>query len=82
MRWKDRISRFWIFRQGDNCALRRRRRLPEDKIQFALQHALQLGGSQEGGWVYTKHDSGVPNGNSGLGQFAGLLVFSGAFFAL
>jgi len=26
---------------------------------------LQLGGSQDGGWVYTEYDPGVQNGNSG-----------------
>jgi len=51
---------FGFFRQGDNCALRGRRRLPEDKMQLA--------GSKDGGWVYTEHDTGVQNGNSRFGR--------------
>jgi hypothetical protein len=37
---------FGFFRQGNNYALRGRRRLPEEE--------MQLGGSKEGGWVYTQ----------------------------
>jgi hypothetical protein len=39
---------FGFFRQGDYRTLRERKRLPEEKMQLA--------GSKEGGWVYTKHD--------------------------
>jgi hypothetical protein len=49
---------FEFFRQGDNCALRGRRWLPKEK--------LQLGGSKEGGWMYTNWQPGVQNGNPGL----------------
>ena len=44
-----------FFRQGDNCALRGRRRLPEEMMQLAMQ----LTGSKEGGWVYTGQDPGI-----------------------
>jgi hypothetical protein len=43
---KTRFPDFGFFWQGNNYALRGRRRLPEGK--------MQLGGSKEGGWVYTQ----------------------------
>jgi hypothetical protein len=49
---------FGFFRQGNNYALRGRRRLPEEKMQLA--------GSKDGGLAYTKWDLEVQNGNSGL----------------
>jgi hypothetical protein len=46
---------FW---QGDNRALLGRRRLAEQKMQLA--------GFTDGGWVYTRQQPAVQNGNSGL----------------
>jgi hypothetical protein len=43
--------------QGDNPALRWRRRLPAGKMQLA--------GPKDGGLVYTEWDLEVQNGNSG-----------------
>ena len=43
--------------QGESGAWRSRRRLPEGKMQLA--------GSEDGGWPYTKQERGVQNGNSG-----------------
>jgi hypothetical protein len=42
---------FGFFRQGDNCALRGRRRLPEE--------GMQLAGSKDGGWLYTARHPGA-----------------------
>src|ERR1039458_5156179 len=50
MRWQDRISRYWIFPAGRNCAMRGRKRLPEERTQIA--------GSKDGGWVYTGRHRG------------------------
>jgi hypothetical protein len=43
---KTRFPGFGFFWQGDNRALLGRRRLPEEKMQLA--------GSTDGGWVYTR----------------------------
>jgi hypothetical protein len=44
---------FGSFRQGEDCALRGRRRLPENKMQLA--------GSKDGGWVYNEREPGDQN---------------------
>ena len=48
-----------VNRQGDNPALRDRRRLPEERMQLA--------GSKDGNSVYTESDREVQNGNSRFG---------------
>jgi len=48
---------FGLCGQGDNPALRDRRRLPEERMQLA--------GSNDGDSVYTEWDRKVQNGNSG-----------------
>jgi len=48
---------FGLCGQGDNPALRDRRRLPEERMQPA--------GSKDSGSVYTESDREVQNGNSG-----------------
>jgi hypothetical protein len=55
MRWKDRISRFWVFPAGRQLRLARAKMASGGRMQFA--------GSKEGGWVYTGSDPGVQNGN-------------------
>jgi hypothetical protein len=59
MRWKDRISRFWIFPAGRQLRLAGARTAPRGKTQLA--------GSKDGGWVYTDRHPGskmeIPGSN-------------------
>jgi hypothetical protein len=77
---KEGFPGFGFFRQGDNCTLRGRRRLPEEKTQLA--------GSKEGGWGHTDRHLGskmeIPDNvlDSGGGGVYSALRSDGVSFSL
>jgi hypothetical protein len=65
---KKEFPGFGFFRQGANCALRGRKRLPNEKLQAQKLQAQrnEKNRSDGGGRVYTRSWPGSQNGNPGL----------------